>query len=123
MATSIQANQSPFNLNSHLANPNETGIVSNVDNINWTTVTLARPYTSMVVITSPVYDGSTPAVAVRINNASGNSFDIRVDRTDGSTATIVGIDVHYWVVEEGVYTSAVDGITMEAVKTFGCSFQ
>lgn len=52
----------------------------------------------------------------RIQNAAGNSFDVRVDRADGSSSAVSGVTVNYLVVEEGVYTQANDGITMEAVK-------
>ncbi|MFV2067055.1 MAG: tandem-95 repeat protein, partial [Pirellulales bacterium] len=92
------------------------GIVSNVDNMAWTTVTLSHGYTSMVVVATPNYDSSQVPLVTRIQNASGNSFQLRVDRADGGTTDIGGIDVHYVVVEEGVYTAGMDGVTMEAVK-------
>jgi len=38
-----------------------------------------------------------------------------VDRTDGSTAAVGGVNVHYAVVEEGVYNVAEHGVKMEAV--------
>ena len=50
----------------------------------------------------------------RIQNASGNSFDVRLANPSGSA--VGPHPVHYLVVEEGVYTQAADGITMEAVR-------
>jgi hypothetical protein len=46
----------------------------------------------------------------------GNQFDVSVDRADGLTSLVAGIDVHYLVVEEGVYTETTCGVKMEAVK-------
>jgi hypothetical protein len=95
----------------------ETGVVHNVDNDGWTTVgPLKRDYTSMVVVCTPNYDGTTPAVIVRVDEAEGDSFRVRVDRTDGSTALIDGVSIHYMVVEQGVYTEADHDVKMEAVK-------
>ncbi len=65
----------------------------------------------MVVIATPRYNsGSGPGVA-RIRDASGSSFQVRVDNA-GSSAFSGG--VHYVVVEEGVYDQA--GFKLEAVK-------
>ncbi|MBD3343767.1 MAG: PKD domain-containing protein, partial [Chitinivibrionales bacterium] len=88
-----------------------TGIVANVGN-TWQTVTLPYTYTSMVVVCTPVYTNSQEPSIVRVRNASGSSFDIRGDATDGSLSGAV--DVSYIVVEEGVYTASNHGITMEA---------
>ena len=55
-------------------------------------------------------------MVARVQNASGNSFDVKLDRADGQTGAVTGIDVHYMVVEEGVYTLAEHGVKMEAVK-------
>lgn len=90
------------------------GVVNNVSSSAWTTVNLPQNYTSMVVVGSPNYgDTHVPAV-VRINNVTANSFDVRVANPSG--VAISGVPVHYVVVEEGVYTAAANGITMEAVK-------
>lgn len=51
----------------------------------------------------------------RIRNVSGSSFKVKVDRADGLTDA-VNVDVSIVAVEEGVYTQAIDGVTMEAVK-------
>ena len=94
----------------------QNGVVSSVDNTGWTTVNLLESYNSMVVIVTPNYDGSDPPLVPRVQNASGSSFDVRVDRFDGSAAAISGIDVHWLVLEEGVYPVADYGVQMEAVK-------
>ncbi len=90
----------------------ETGSVSGVTN-SWTTVNLASSYSSMVVVATPNYDNTSSPGSVRIQNASGSSFQVRIDAAGGSNVTA---DVHYMVVEEGVYTQAGSGVTMEAVK-------
>jgi hypothetical protein len=93
-----------------------TGAVANVWNTQWTTVTLNDTYDSMVVVASAQYDLGDVPLVTRIRNASGNSFDVRVQRADGTVGTINDVTVHYTVVEEGVYTQSVHGVTMEAVK-------
>ncbi len=92
------------------------GIVFGVTNTGWMTVTLDKSFTSMVVVATVQYDNTMPPMVSRIQNAAGNSFDVRVDRADGSSSAVSGVTVNYLVVEEGVYTQANDGITMEAVK-------
>ena len=90
-----------------------TGYLSNVGS-TWQTVTLPDTYSSMVVVASPNYDNSDSPAVVRIKNASGSSFEIKV-QNPGET-TLSGYTVHYMVFEEGVYTEANDGVKMEAVK-------
>ena len=82
---------------------------------SWQTVNLTNTYNSPVVVATVVLanESGLPAVA-RVRNASGNSFEIRVQNP--SDQTLSGYDVHYIVVEEGVYTVAEDGIKMEAIK-------
>ena len=94
----------------------ETGSVSNVSTTDWTTVSLAHTYNSMVVVASTNYDKTQPPMVVRVRNAADNSFEVKLDRVDGSTDPITGIDVQYMVVEEGRYTKEQNGVTMEAVK-------
>ncbi len=89
------------------------GVVSNVSSTGWTTVNLPYTYTSMVVVATPSYDNTSAPGHVRIQNSTGSSFDVRLD---GSAAAPSASDVYYMVVEEGVYTQASDGVTMEAVK-------
>jgi len=80
----------------------------------WQTVSLSETYSSMVVIASPVYDNNDAPAVVRIRNASGNSFDIKVQNPGNNSLS--GYTVHYIALEEGVYTDAADGVKMEAVK-------
>ncbi len=94
----------------------ETGVVSGVTNDAWTTVTLDHEYDFMVVVCNPNYDKNTPPLVVRVQNASANQFEVRVDRVDGLTGLVAAIDVHYLVVEEGVYQEATRSVKMEAVK-------
>ncbi len=92
----------------------ESGTVSGVGS-SWQSVTLGNTYTSPVVVCSTgIADSSAIPVVVRVRNAAGNSFDVLVQNPSGTALS--GHTVHYVVVEEGVYTSAADGVTMEAVK-------
>jgi len=92
----------------------ETGVLSNVGS-TWQTVTLQNSYTSMVVVCSTrLLNSSTLPAVTRVRNASGNSFDVRVQNP--SDASLSGYPVHYFVVEAGVYTAAEHGVKMEAVK-------
>ena len=92
-----------------------TGTVTGVGSSGWTTVILPRSYTSMVVVASTNYDsGSVPGV-VRIQNAAVDRFDVRMD-VAANSGDITGASIHYVVVEEGVYTAAEHGVSMEAVK-------
>jgi hypothetical protein len=98
------------------AGPNlDVGVVQNVNDA-WTTVVLTSTYSSMVVVASVNYDGSDAPMVTRVRNASGSSFELRVQRPNGGAVSVSGFPVHYFVVEEGVYTAANDGITMEAVR-------
>ena len=91
-----------------------TGQISNVTN-SWQTVTLTQNYYSMVVVLTPNYDRTSVPLIPRMRVLSDNTFEVRVERTDGLTDTVTGIDLHYLVVEEGVYTTAEHGVTMETV--------
>jgi methionine-rich copper-binding protein CopC len=90
--------------------------VSSVGNTSWTTVDLGKTYNSPVIIATPIYPtASLPPVVTRITNVTSTGFDLKIDRADGLTDP-VSIDVSIVAVDEGVYTQAVDGVTMEAVK-------
>ncbi|WNJ19546.1 PQQ-dependent sugar dehydrogenase [Pontibacter sp. G13] len=91
----------------------ETGKLTNVDTA-WQTVNLPQVYTSMVVVTSVELPDETykPAVT-RITNVTNTSFDLKVQNPSGDS--IGGYSVYYMVMEEGVYTDAVDGWNVEAV--------
>ncbi|MCW1923070.1 tandem-95 repeat protein [Luteolibacter arcticus] len=82
----------------------------------WTTVLLGKTYTSMVVVAQPLVATGAPPLATRIRNASGSSFEIRLDRIDGSSTPVGATAVRFLVVEAGVYTPETHGLKMEAVK-------
>jgi hypothetical protein len=92
----------------------DVGVATGVSSGTWDIVSLSQSYTSPVVIATANYDNTSDPIAVRIQNASGSSFDVTVQAAGGSAPS--NIDVYYMVVEEGVYTVAADGVKMEAVK-------
>ena len=82
----------------------------------WRTVTLDHTFTNMVVVATPVLNNaSSQTILSRIRNASGNSFDIRLESPSGTVTDYS--NVHYIVMEEGLYTEARNGIKCEAVLT------
>ncbi len=93
----------------------EHGVIDAVTE-TWQTVNLSNTYQSPVVIASVQLSSSnlTPVVT-RIKNAGATSFDLKIQGA-GQTA-VSSYTVHYFVIEEGVYTQTNDGITLEAVKT------
>ena len=91
----------------------EQNILTDVGS-TWQTVNLLNTYADPVVVATPQYTSNDLPAVTRIRNASGNSFDIRVQNPSGQPLS--GYIVQYMVVESGVYTSAEHGITMEAVK-------
>jgi len=93
----------------------ETGVLENVTD-EWQTVEVGPPYASMVVVATVVTQAGDPPVVTRIRSAEDDSFEIRVQRADGTDDPVTGVTVQYLVVEEGVYTEAEHGFTMEAVK-------
>ncbi|NWK55283.1 cadherin domain-containing protein [Verrucomicrobiaceae bacterium N1E253] len=89
---------------------------THVSTTGWTTVNLGESYSSMVVVAQPVVTESTPPVVTRIRNASGNSFEVMLQRADGQSGDVSNVQVRYLAVEEGVYDVATHGVKMEAVK-------
>ncbi len=81
---------------------------------SWQTVSLPRTYISPVVVVTPQYSNSTPPVVPRVRNAAGSSFEVKLDRTDGLTASVTGVPVEYVVVEAGTYNVADHGVKLEA---------
>jgi hypothetical protein len=98
----------------------QIGIVS-ASTADWTLVTLDHNYgDDMVVICTPNYEYDAlflpePLVA-HVQNASGNSFEVKLVQAVGGSLQDVSADVHYMVVKAGVYTLAEHGVKMEAVK-------
>ncbi len=88
-----------------------------VTNDDWQLVTLGQDYDSMVVVASVgVVGGNDPLVA-RVRNATGSSFEIKVQRaTSDGTGGAINADLHYMVIEEGRYNETDHGVTMEAVR-------
>jgi hypothetical protein len=97
---------------------------------DWKTVSLPYSYDSMVIVTSPIYKQELPPAVVRIKERTSNSFQIRMqmpgsNRKPNAFAEPIHnpylgrnddwrYNVHYMVVEEGVYTRDIHGINMEA---------
>jgi hypothetical protein len=83
----------------------------------WETVLLPESYNDPVIVASVQYDASLePDAVVRIRNVNGARFDLRV-QNPGGIPLAGAYTVHWVVAEAGVYTEAVHGIRMEAVKT------
>jgi|GEM_PF-175741 len=86
----------------------------------WTAVQLGVDYgNDLVVVCSPNYDLSAPGPAmVRVRNASGSSFEVGLGRPwyGGFDEDHFSATVHCMAVRAGVYTPAVHGVKMEAVK-------
>jgi hypothetical protein len=91
------------------------GVVTGVGNAAWKTVTLPLTFTSPVVVATANYGSSSRPGVVRIRNAAGSQFEVRVDATKAGQS-LAGLSVHYLVVEEGTYTVAAHGVKMEAKK-------
>ena len=89
------------------------GVITGVGSEGWVRVELPETYNAMVVLATPRYGlGDLPAVT-RVRAASGDSFEIRVQNPSGSVLS--DYEVHFMVVEQGVYNEAEHGVTMEAV--------
>ncbi len=89
------------------------GVIESVGT-NWMTVDLPHVYGSMVVVATPNYDAASPPAVVRVRDAEGSSFQVKIDPVGGGVPANVA--VHYLAVEEGVYTETEHGVSMEAVK-------
>ncbi len=93
----------------------QTGVVRATTE-NWTTVTLDKSYIDKVVVATLVTDRNNPSVVARIRESDqANTFQILLQRTGtfGGSAAVT-LDVHYLVVEAGVYN--IDGVKFEAIK-------
>jgi len=82
----------------------------------WTTVALTNSYLSPVIVCTPEYGAGSPAIALRLRNVAGSSFELQFARTDNSSAPLSPHTARCLVVEEGVYTLAAHGIQLEAVR-------
>jgi uncharacterized repeat protein (TIGR01451 family) len=80
----------------------------------WITVTLSNTYNDMVVVCTPNYDNTSSPLVPRVRNASGSSFELRLQNPgDGSPVTTS--PVHCIVIEAGAWTLP-DGRKIEAQK-------
>jgi hypothetical protein len=84
----------------------------------WRTIALPDPhaYASMVVVVTTNYDRFAPALVPRVRNAAGRSFELKLESLNPSSPITPGVRVYYVVMEEGVYTQAQHGVTLEARK-------
>lgn len=89
------------------------GVLNNVGS-NWQTVSLPAAYADMVVIATPQYGKTALPVVTRVRNATGSSFDLKVQNPSGTSVS--GYTVRYIVLEAGVYNEVDHGINMEAHK-------
>ncbi len=91
----------------------ETVVINNVDSSGWTTVSLAKSYASMVVACTVNYANNNVPEVVRMQNVSGNSFQIKLQNP--GNASLNGETIHCLVMEEGAWTLP-DGRAVEAKK-------
>ncbi len=91
-----------------------TGVISGVDD-SWQTFSLSESYDAPVIVASVVNASPSelPAV-VRVRNAAGSSFEMKVQNPSG--AALSGYTVHVTAVEAGVYTQAEHGVDLEAIQ-------
>lgn len=82
---------------------------------DWLAIDTGVAFTEMVVVATPAYDVSAPPLVARVRpSAAANSFELRVQRTDGAPDASPPVPVHWIAVEAGVYNAASHGITLEA---------
>jgi|GEM_PF-120339 len=98
----------------------EHGVVGAVDGA-WRRVSLGSRFRSPVLIASPQYATETPPLVTRVRGIADrtvdhDSFEIRLARADGLSDPVPPTDVRYLALEEGVYTTAHQGLTLEAFK-------
>ncbi|MEM7673026.1 MAG: hypothetical protein AAF212_06760, partial [Verrucomicrobiota bacterium] len=92
----------------------ESGILPSVTG-DWQQVTLINTYSNPVVIATPQYEAAEGPAVPRIRNASGNTFEIKLQNPGDVTGSAsFAYPVHYVVVNAGTYTEPIDGIKMEA---------
>ncbi len=77
----------------------EVGIIEAVGD-DWLTIDLTNTYNSMVVLATPVYLNNTVPYVTRVRNATGNSFQVKLQNPGG--ASVNPAPVHYLVMEEGI---------------------
>ncbi|MEM7345691.1 MAG: putative Ig domain-containing protein, partial [Chloroflexota bacterium] len=63
----------------------ESIVVNDVDSSGWTTVNLSNSYDSMVAVCTPIYSNNSVPLVVRMQNATGNSLQLRLQNPGGAT--------------------------------------
>jgi uncharacterized repeat protein (TIGR01451 family) len=81
---------------------------------DWITVTLSNTYYDMVVVCTPNYDSNSNPMVTRVRNASGSSFEVRL-QNPGDGDPVVTSTVHCLVMGAGDFELA-DGRKIEAQK-------
>ena len=94
----------------------EVVAVSGISSTQWLPVALTKTYVSPVIVCSPVYAKTDPASVVRMRGAASTGFEVRAVRLSSGSQPIASMDAQCLVVEEGLYTTAVNGVRMEAVR-------
>ena len=82
----------------------------------WQTIALTKTYVSPVIVCTPEYAQNSPPLTTRLRNVGASSFQLRLGRFDASTAAVMPTPARCLIVEEGVYTTAANGVALEAVK-------
>jgi hypothetical protein len=90
----------------------EVGTVSAVG-APWQVVNLTNTYETPVVVCSVNLVNNTLPVVVRVRNVGATSFEVRLQNPSGSA--IVGDDVHYVAIEEGLWDLP-EGLKIEASR-------
>ncbi|MBI2375633.1 MAG: S8 family serine peptidase [Deltaproteobacteria bacterium] len=83
---------------------------------DWTQLFFAGSITSPVVVCSAETDAARPPVVVRVRNVTSTSFEAAVVSVDAARAFVPGVPFDCLGVAEGVYTTAADGMKLEAVR-------
>jgi hypothetical protein len=79
----------------------ETVTMNSVNSSSWTTVNLSNTYDSMVAVCTVVYANNSIPEVVRMRNAAGSSFQIKLQNP--SNSLLASEKVHCIVMEEGVW--------------------
>ena len=91
-------------------------VIQGVSSESWTSVAFGKTYQSPVVIGTPVLrESGHSTTVVRVRNVTTTGCEIKVQKANTYTPEIFR-DVHLITVEEGVYTAATHGVTMEAAR-------
>ncbi|MBF0198487.1 MAG: hypothetical protein HQL32_12290, partial [Planctomycetes bacterium] len=93
----------------------ESGQIESASTANWLSIPLKKSYASPIIIVTLQYDKTQGPFMSRVHNVSSSSFDLKIANATSASGNS-NCKANYFVVEEGVYTVAEHGITMEAVR-------